>query len=68
MDTAIKYSNLRRSHSPHKTHTIYTNMYIDWLTYKKPTSCYFLILFYILESQHISGINVPIFRSFRLCC
>jgi len=27
-----------------------------------------LFLFYFLETQHVSDINVPIFRSLRLCC
>ena len=35
---------------------------------KKPTRCHLLILFYFLETQHVSGINMPIFRSMRLYC
>ena len=38
------------------------------LTNKKPTRCHLLILFYFLETQHVSGINMPIFRSLQLCC
>jgi len=38
------------------------------LTNKKPTRCHLLLLFYFLETQHVSGINKPIFRSLRLCC
>ena len=35
---------------------------------KKPTRYQLLFLFYFLETQHVSGINMPIFRSMRLCC
>ena len=30
--------------------------------------CHLLLLFYFLETQHVSGINMPIFRSMRLYC
>ena len=39
-----------------------------WLKNKKPTRCHFLFLFYFLETQHVSGINMPISRSMRLYC
>jgi len=35
---------------------------------KKPTRCHLLFLFLFLDTQYVSGINVPIFRSLRLCC
>jgi len=35
---------------------------------KNPTRCHLLLLFFFLETQHVSGINMPIFRSLRLCC
>jgi len=38
------------------------------LTNKKPTRCHLLLLFYFLETQHVSSINMSIFRSLRLCC
>jgi len=34
------------------------------LTNKIPTRCHLLFLFYFLETQHVSGINIPIFRNF----
>jgi len=44
-----------------------TNFYIQ-LTNKKPTRCHLLPLFCLLEPQHVSGINMSIFKSLRLCC
>ena len=35
---------------------------------KKPTRCHLLFLFYFLQTQRVSGINMPIVRSLRLCC
>jgi len=35
---------------------------------KKPTWCHLLYLLYFLDTQHVSGINMSIFRSLRLCC
>jgi len=35
---------------------------------KKPTRCHLLHLLYFLDTQHVSGINMSIFRSLRLCC
>jgi len=35
---------------------------------KKLTRCHSSLLFYFLEAQHVSGVNMPIFRSLRLCC
>ena len=35
---------------------------------KKPTRCHLLYLLYFLDIQHVSGINMSIFRSMRLCC
>ena len=35
------------------------------LKYKKPTRCHLLYLLYFLETQHVSGINMSIFRSLR---
>jgi hypothetical protein len=35
---------------------------------KKTTRCHLLILFYFLETQHVSGINMSIFRSMWLYC
>jgi len=35
---------------------------------KKPTRCHLLYLLYFLDTQHVSGINMSIFRSLRLCC
>jgi len=39
-----------------------------WLKNKKPTRCHLLYLLCFLDTQHVSGINMSIFRSFRLCC
>jgi len=36
------------------------------MTNKKPTRCHLLLLFYFLETQYVSGINILIFRSLRL--
>jgi len=35
---------------------------------KKPTWCHLSYLLYFLDTQHVSGINMSIFRSLRLCC
>ena len=35
---------------------------------RKPTGCHLLFLFCFLDTQHVSDINMPIFRSLRLCC
>ena len=35
---------------------------------KKPTRCHLLYLLYFVDTQHVSGINMSIFRSLRLCC
>jgi len=35
---------------------------------KNPTRCHLLYLLYFLDTQHVSGINMSIFRSLRLCC
>ena len=35
---------------------------------KKPNRCHLLYLLYFLDTQHVSGINMSIFRSLRLCC
>jgi len=35
---------------------------------KKTTRCHLLFLFYFLETQHVSGIKMPIFRSMLLYC
>jgi len=35
---------------------------------QKPTRCHLLLSFSFLETQHVSGINISIFRSLRLCC
>jgi len=35
---------------------------------KKPTRCHLLYLLYFLDTQHVSAINMSIFRSLRLCC
>ena len=34
----------------------------------KPTICHLLYLLYFLDTQHVSGINMSIFRNLRLCC
>ena len=34
----------------------------------KPTRCHLLFLFFFLDTQHVSGINMSIIRSLRLCC
>ena len=34
----------------------------------KPTRCHLLYLLCFLDTQHVSGINMSIFRSLRLCC
>jgi len=34
----------------------------------KPTRCHLLYFLYFSDTQHVSGINMSIFRSFRLCC
>ena len=39
-----------------------------WLKNKKPTRCHLLHLLYFLDTQHVSGINMSILRSLRLCC
>ena len=38
------------------------------MTNKKPTRCILLLLFYFLETQCVSGINMPICWSLWLCC
>jgi len=35
---------------------------------KKPARCHLLYLLYFLDTQHVSGINMSIFKSLRLCC
>ena len=41
---------------------------LNILKNKKPTRYHLLFLFFFLDTQHVSGINMPIFRSLRLCC
>ena len=43
-------------------------IYRKQLKNKKPTRCHMLSLFFFLDTEHVSGINMPIFRSLRLCC
>jgi len=40
----------------------------SYLKNKNPTRCHLLYLLYFLVTQHVSGINMSIFRSLRLCC
>jgi len=35
---------------------------------EEPTRCHLFYLLYFLDTQHVSGINMSIFRSLRLCC
>jgi len=35
---------------------------------KKPTRCHLLYLLYFLDTRHVSGFNMSIFRGLRLCC
>jgi len=37
------------------------------LKYKKPTWFHLLFLFFFLDTQHFSDINIPIFRSLPVC-
>jgi len=39
-----------------------------YLKNKKRIRCHLLYLLYFLDTQHVSGINMSIFRSLRLCC
>ena len=46
----------------------WTVRHCDRRRIKKPTRCQLLYLLYFLDTQHVSGINMSIFRSLRLCC
>jgi len=39
-----------------------------WLKNKEPTRYHLLYLLCFLDTEHVSGINMSIFRSLRLCC
>jgi len=51
---------LRQIHSDSKVNKMLKN--------KKPNRCDLLYLLYFLDTQHVSGINMSVFRSLRLCC
>ena len=44
------------------------NININYLKNKKPTRCHLLYLLYFLDTQHVSGISMSLFRSMRLSC
>ena len=58
------------------TYTWCEKMKIQWLklylknSWRKinTTKCHSLDLLYFLDTQHVSGINMSIFRSLQLCC
>jgi len=57
---------------PHLKHTVLWCLLdrasLWWLTNENPNRCHLLLLFYFLDTHHVWGINMPIFRTLRLCC
>jgi len=53
----------------YKIFDVYWTVHLcDSWSIKKPTRCNLFYLLYFLDIQHVSGINMSIFRSLRLCC